>query len=89
MRFRLKKKYVKDSHLWTTKPPALQQHDNSNIDDEDEDEENEDLPDLQRKSSARVPKDARVKLDLCLNHGDVMVMSGPGIQKYWEVCLII
>ncbi|KAH0604676.1 uncharacterized protein H6S33_006344 [Morchella sextelata] len=88
MRFRLKKKYVKDSHLWTTKPPALQQHDNSNIDDEDEDEENEDLPDLQRKSSARVPKDARVKLDLCLNHGDVMVMSGPGIQKYWEHSVI-
>lgn len=64
------------------------------VGDEDEDEDperNEEVIGGQQPSSppSRNPKKSskgRVKLDLCLSHGDVMVMKGRDIQKYWEVC---
>lgn len=65
--------------------------------DEDEDEDperNEEVIGGQQPLSppGRGPKKlskGRVKLDLCLSHGDVMVMKGRDIQKYWEVCFFL
>lgn len=28
----------------------------------------------------------RVRLEIILNHGDIMIMKGADIQEYWEVC---
>lgn len=108
MRFRVKARYARDRHCWTTKPVTPPQQSRSNgfyvkneskndecldlvDDDEDEDpERNEEVIGGQQPPSppGRGPKKlnkGRVKLDLCLSHGDVMVMKGRDIQKYWEV----
>lgn len=111
MRFRVKTRYAKDRHCWTTRPATPPQcrlngfhvkeepRNDENLelvdDDEDEDlERNEDVIGGQQPPSppGRGPKKlskGRVKLDLCLSHGDVMVMKGRDIQKYWEVCFLL
>lgn len=107
MRFRVKTRYARERHCWTTRPATPPQHrpiefhpkeepkndEGLEPGDEEEDEDperNEEVLGGQQPSSpqGRSPKKlskGRVKLDLCLSHGDVMVMKGRDIQKYWEV----
>lgn len=111
MRFRIKAKYSRERHCWTTRPATPLQHrlaeslvkeepkndEGLDVGDEEEDEDperNEEVIGGQQPTSppGRSPKKlykGRVKLDLCLSHGDVMVMKGRDIQKYWEVCFSI
>lgn len=107
MRFRVKARYSRERHCWTTRPatpphyrliesPVKEEPKNDEdleFGDEDEDEDperNEEViggqqpPSPPGRNSKKLYK-GRVKLDLCLNHGDVMVMKGRDIQKYWEV----
>lgn len=111
MRFRVKARYSKERHCWTTRPATPPQYplgeplvkeepkndEGLELGDEDEDEDlerNEEViggqqpPSPPGRSSKKLSK-GRVKLDLCLSHGDVMVMKGRDIQKYWEVCFPI
>lgn len=99
MRFRVKAKFRNDRHCWTTEPESHDRPHalangnlNEEIRDELEDEEDEVVMDTLDGTHAippvtrnpKTPK-SRAMLDLCLNHGDVMVMKGRAIQRYWEV----
>ena len=99
MKFRVKSKYMSDYRLWNptaapkeleTEPEAMRQtiatqEELSEIDDGNEEAENGrvclDGTIGQRESH----KEPRVKLELRLNHGDVVVMKGREIQRIWEV----
>lgn len=58
-----------------------------------EDNEEGDDPDEERAQPSataakkEIYKEPRVKLELRLNHGDVVVMKGREIQRIWEVSL--
>ena len=57
-----------------------------------EDNEGEDDPGEEKARGVtaaknEIHKEPRVKLELRLNHGDVVVMKGREIQKIWEVSL--
>lgn len=58
-----------------------------------EDNEGEDGPYEERAqpgvtaAKKEIHKEPRVKLELRLNHGDVVVMKGREIQRIWEVSL--
>ena len=96
MKFRVKSKYKGDRHCWTTEPePEKPSQDagsgdsiynDGNIEDEEEEHPGEIAAGLETNASSMRAKGRSNKamLDLCLNHGDVMVMKGAGIQTHWE-----
>ena len=96
MKFRVKSKYKGDRHCWTTKPePEKPSQDagsgdsiynDENMEDEEEEHPGEIAAGLETNASSMRAKGRSNKamLDLCLNHGDVMVMKGAGIQTHWE-----
>jgi len=94
MKFRVKSKYKDDRHCWTTEPEKHSQDAGSgnsicndeNMEDEEEEDPGEPAAGLQTNASSMRAKGRSNKamLDLCLNHGDVMVMKGAGIQTHWE-----
>lgn len=98
MRFRVKAKYMSTYKLWEPKsapkevkiePGTVQEavvveevqpeHDER---DEEPEEDRERPASAAKKDSHKEP---RVKLELRLNHGDVVVMKGREIQRIWEV----
>ncbi|KAG0640548.1 hypothetical protein HOY80DRAFT_1008965 [Tuber brumale] len=97
MKFRVKSKYKGDRHCWTTEPEKHHSDagsDNSiyneeNLEDEEEGDSGEIAAGLQTNAFSMRAKGRSNKamLDLCLNHGDVMVMKGAGIQTHWEARL--
>ncbi|PWW78946.1 hypothetical protein C7212DRAFT_350198 [Tuber magnatum] len=94
MKFRVKSKYKDERHCWTTEPEKHCQdvgsgnsiHNDENLEEEEEENSGETAGGLQTSASSMRAKGRTNKamLDLCLNHGDVMVMKGAGIQTYWE-----
>ncbi|KAG0136625.1 hypothetical protein HOY82DRAFT_50336 [Tuber indicum] len=94
MKFRVKSKYKSDRHCWTTEPDKHPQdagsgnsiYNEENLEDEEEEVSGEIAAGLQTNASSMRAKGRSNKamLDLCLNHGDVMVMKGAGIQTHWE-----
>ncbi|RPB05055.1 hypothetical protein L873DRAFT_940586 [Choiromyces venosus 120613-1] len=94
MKFRLKSKYRDIRHCWTTEPEdphRVARFGNSTYNDEapeDEDEENSGEivagPQTNASTMRAKGRSNKAMLDLCLNHGDVMVMKGAEIQTHWE-----
>ena len=94
MKFRLKTKYKDHRHCWTTETEKPSQgagsgdsiYNDEILDDEEEEHPGEIAAGLETNISSMRAKGRsnKVMLDLCLNHGDVMVMKGVGIQTHWE-----
>ena len=100
MRFRIKAKHMSSYKLWepenTPKEVKVETRLQEAISVEEvqpEDNEGEDGPDEERAqpgvtaAKKEIHKEPRVKLELRLNHGDVVVMKGREIQRIWEVSL--
>ena len=96
MKFRIKSKYLSDYKLWNptavpkVEPEAMRQtiaiqEELSENDDGGVETENGRVYPGNTIGTNESHKDPRVKLELRLNHGDVVVMKGREIQRIWEV----
>lgn len=102
MRFRVKAKYMSTYKLWEpenapkevkVEPGVV--HEAISVEEvQAEDDEGPEEPDCERMPvlsstmKKEVQKEPRVKLELRLNHGDVVIMKGKEIQRIWEVSLL-
>jgi len=100
MRFRIKAKHMSSYKLWEPKNAPNEVKVESQVQQavsveevQPEDNEGDEDPDEERARPSVTPakkeihKEPRVKLELRLNHGDVVVMKGREIQRIWEVSL--
>lgn len=99
MRFRIKAKQQANYKLWEpdTAPKKIKTEpgvlcdaiivDDANMDNDGDFEPSED--ELPRTATGKVARPVRVKLELQLSHGDIVVMKGSEIQRIWEVSFAI